>query len=267
MKQLAIIGYGALSKLAIQGIRTCLMDEYTICGVWSRSITRCVEELKAEEIPIYPTLDALLNGDADIVIEIASGQAVRDYGTLVLEHGKDLIITSVGALSDDALRSQLEMTGQKNQRHLYLISGAVGGFDLLRSISLMGKTATTITTEKAPRSLNGAPYLAGQPLPEDQPLEVFVGSVSDAIAGFPKNVNVAVASALAANTLDTMQVHLHSVPGMTSNRHTIRAANDVVSAKIEIEAKPDPSNPRSSTLTAWSIVALLQNLASTIRIW
>ena len=267
MKKLAIIGYGALSGLAIQGIRTHLAEDYAISGVWSRSVEKHTEELRAQNIPVYPSVEALLKGDADIVIEIASGQAVREYGRAVLEHGKDLIVTSVGALADTALREQLEFAGRENHRHLYLISGAVGGFDVLRALSLMGNTTTTITTEKAPRSLNGAPYLNGRLLSEETPEEVFSGSVSDAIAGFPKNVNVAVASALAADTLDSMQVHLHSIPGMTSNRHTIQAKNGMVSAKIEIESQPDPANPRSSTLTAWSIVALLQNLAATIQIW
>ena len=81
---------------------------------------------------------------------------------------------------------------------LFIPNGAVGGLDLLQTYALMGDAHLTIENEKAPKSLNGAPYLAGRTLSETAAETVFTGSVKDAIAGFPKNVNVAVAASLAA---------------------------------------------------------------------
>ncbi|MCD7906357.1 MAG: DUF108 domain-containing protein, partial [Clostridium sp.] len=111
-------------------------------------------------------------------------------------------------------------------------------------------------------SLNGAPYLNGRVLSAEEQERIFEGTARDAISGFPKNVNVAVASALASVGVDQMQVTIDSCPGMEDNVHKIVVENDSVKAVVEISSKPDADNPKSSVMTAWSVVALLDNLAS-----
>lgn len=141
----------------------------------------------------------------------------------------------------------------------------MGGFDALRTLNLVGIDEIEIENRKAPGSLNGAPYLQGVPLPEDRENDVFSGTAREAIAAFPKNVNVAVASALAASDPDQAKVRIHSVPGMTRNTHIIRAGNALGAVTLQFDSCPDPKNPRSSTITAWSTAALLRELASPVR--
>ncbi len=57
---------------------------------------------------------------------------------------------------------------------------------------------------------------------------------------------------------------IESVPGLAENRHRIAVRNATVRADIDIASKPDPENPRSSTMAAWSAVALLRSLAAPI---
>ena len=83
--------------------------------------------------------------------------------------------------------------------------------------------------------------------------------------GFPKNVNVAVASALASVGVDRMQVTIDSCPGMEDNVHKIVVENHSVTAVVEIASRPDADNPKSSVMTAWSVVALLANLADPVQ--
>ena len=47
--------------------------------------------------------------------------------------------------------------------------------------------------------------------------------------------------------------------------HAITCQNDCVKAEITITSKPDPVNPKSSIVTAWSVVAMLRNLASPVE--
>ena len=144
-------------------------------------------------------------------------------------------------------------------------SGAVGGFDLLRTFQLMGNNKAKIENFKAPSSLKGAPYLEKNPLSEEQTQKIFTGNAKKAIEGFPKNVNVAVASAITSVGTEDMQVEITSCPGEKNNIHRITTENNLGKAVIEITSKPDPENPRSSIITAWSIVALLENLAGYIQ--
>ena len=93
---------------------------------------------------------------------------------------------------------------------------------------------------------------------------VFEGGVADAIAGFPKNVNVAVAASLAAGVGEAAKVRVVSRPGAAESVHRVRVSNAQMHAELSIASKPDPANPRSSTSTAWSVVALLKQMASSV---
>lgn len=133
----------------------------------------------------------------------------------------------------------------------------------MQIFALMGDSKVSIESTKAPRSLNGAPYLAGRELSEQEEELVFCGNVKDAIGGFPKNVNVAVATSLASDNPDT-EVRIRSVPGRTENSHSITLEGAHMKAEIKVCSTPDPLNPKSSVSAAWSVVALLKNLASPV---
>lgn len=72
------------------------------------------------------------------------------------------------------------------------------------------------------------------------------------------------ATALSSVGVDKTKVVIRSVPGMKSNRHSIRLEGDTVSVLVDIESKPSPENPKSSTLAAWSVISLLKRMASPI---
>lgn len=266
-KKVSIIGYGALGKILADGISRKLSHDYEIAGIWSRSIAKHADELSRAGIPFYASFEELLADNTHYVIEIAGTQAVADYGFSVLQTGKNLIITSIGALANQKLYTALRQTAKNHNCKIHLTSGAVGGFDIFQSIRMMGPATARIDNFKAPDSLNGAPYLNGRPLPKEQSILVFEGNAREAIAGFPKNVNVAVASALASVGVDEMQVSITSCPNQERNIHKITVQNATVTATVEVSSAPDPVNPKSSTVTAWSIIALLQNLADPVQLF
>ena len=246
MKTVAVIGAGALAHIFCRETQRLLSDDYRIVAVMAR------HEEHANELP-------------DIVVEFAGREAVKEYAQRVLEHGSDLVIASIGALADDAFRKHLEAAAKDSHRKVYLPNGAIGALDLMQTFALMGNAEVVIGNTKAPKSLEGAPYLNGETLPSDKKDVIFTGSVPDAINGFPKNVNVAVAAALASETLYDATVQITSDPDSTENIHRIRLKNNLMRAELTVAGKPDPANPKSSTSTAWSVVALLKNLASPVQ--
>lgn len=261
MKTVGIIGCGALGKILAHQVTAVLPEYYQISGVLARTQSHAEKLADSIGCKVYPSISPMLLDRQDYVVEAAGIGAVKEHAELVLCSGSDLIIVSVGALVDSLYRERLQRVAQMNKRKIYVVNGAIGGFDLMQGFSLMEPTSVTIQSVKAPESLNGAPYLDGRKLSETEEELVFSGGVTEAIQGFPKNVNVAVAASLAANAPD-IQVQIKSVPGSTETSHAIQLQNSNARAEITIYTKSDPSNPQSSVSTAWSVIALLKNLAS-----
>ena len=76
--------------------------------------------------------------------------------------------------------------------------------------------------------------------------------------GFPANVNVAVALALAGLGPDRTEVVVHSDPSARYNQQRIEAEGDEALLDLRIQTKPSPTNPRTSYLAAASAVAALR---------
>ena len=265
MKTVAVIGAGALAHIFCRETQRLLSDDYRIVAVMARHEEHANELAESLDADACTTLDDLLSSFPDIVVEFAGRDAVKTYAMPVIEHGSDLVIASVGALADDLFRNLLTEAARKHHRKVYVPNGAIGALDLMQTFALMGEAEVTIGNTKAPRSLQGAPYLDGKTLSENLKEVIFTGSVSDAINGFPKNVNVAVAAALASDTLPSATVKITSDPKSTENVHQITLKNKLMRAQLTVAGRPDPANPKSSTSTAWSVVALLKNLASPVQ--
>ncbi len=260
-KTVALIGYGTLSREFSRHFERVLAADYELLG----ALVRHVPTDASAGMSFWTSADSLLAANPDYVVEFAGVGAVAEYGERVLGSGADLVVASVGALADDALRERLADAARRSGATLHVMSGAVGGFDMLRTMALDPTTAFCVNNLKAPESIEGAPFLEGKRLSREELTEVFRGSAREAIAGFPKNVNVAVAAALAAGALDRAEVVMTSVPEKRDNTHVIEARGAMASVRLELSSSPDPSNPRSSTITAWSALALLANEASPIR--
>ena len=263
-KTVALLGCGALGSILAEGLRQRLGDAYTLAGILCSTPERSQAAGNRFSCKGYQNLAELLADRPDYVAEAATGEAVRACGSAILRGGSDLILLSAGALADEALRRELEDAARTGGAHLWIASGAIGGFDLMRTMALMEPPSVCVDSVKAPASLEGAPYLEGRHL-GDTPCRIFDGTVGEAIAGFPKNVNVAVAAALATAGVEQARARIDSQPGLTDNIHRITLKNAAVSASLEIASRPDPDNPRSSSLAAWSVLALLRELASPLR--
>lgn len=267
MKSVAVIGYGALGKILTSAIVNHLSDDYKVAGIYDIVLKDDFVQVSDIKIHVFSSFEELLNSEADIVVEIAGVEAVKNMASDILREGKDIVITSVGALADDLALKDIVDTAREYDRKVHVTSGAIGGLDIVSTIALMGNAVTSIESRKAPKSLNGAPYLDGVDLPEDEKVLAFEGSARDAILGFPKNTNVAVATGIASTGVNDVNVRVVSDPDVNGNTHCITIENEGAKALIEVTSKPDVKNPKSSVTAAWSVAALLKNLANPIQLF
>lgn len=262
-KRIGLLGCGALSRTFLKIYREYLTEDYETVGIFTRSPEKA-KDLQDHYV-LCSSMEELLKEAPEIIVEFAGVEAVREYGVQILEQRISLVAASIGALADLQFYGKMQRAAKASGAKLYLTSGAIGGFDVMRTMAMDGTATVKIINKKSPAGLNGAPGLQGRELSEEQEELIFQGNALQAIHEFPKSVNVAVAASLAVADTEHSQVEIHSVPGLKENSHRILVENSLGKADLEITSKPDPDNPKSSTITAWSTAALLKNLASPVQ--
>ena len=256
-KKLAVLGNGFLAGIIVEAYNKGLLEEYELTGILGR--TKEKTEALAEKGGCRPcsTLEELLEDKPDYVAEAASVKAVQDYGMKILSGGADMILLSIGALADETFYRKISECAKENGRKIHIASGAIGGFDVLRTISLMGQAQTSFHTKKGPKSLSGTPLFKESLMTDREEKQVFHGSAKEAISILPTKVNVAIAASLASSGPENVDMSIFSVPEMVGDDHKITAQIPGVKAELDIYSS-------TSAIAGWSVVAVLKNLVSPV---
>ena len=199
----------------------------------------------------YQEFQEFISAPVDLIVEAASVRAVRLYAETVLLHDKDLVVMSVGALSDPAFRESLINTARNRKKKIYLPSGAITGLDNIRVGQITPLSRLLLRTTKNPASLG---------IPATERMLVFKGTANECIKEFPRNVNVSVALSLAAGR--EVDVELYADPAVDRNLHEIFVEGVFGEMYIRVNNHPSPENPATSYLAALSILSLLTHLES-----
>lgn len=227
------------------------------------------EELigKLKEKPkIVNSVEEML--EADLIVEAASQEAVKEYAEKVLEKCS-LMIMSVGALKDEELLEKLREKAEKNGKKIYLPSGAIAGLDAVKAAGEREIEEVILTSTKSPASLEGAPFFKEKNIDLNEirkPTIVFEGNALEAAKFFPKNINVSVALSLAGIGVKNTKVRIVVDPEIKRNKHEIKVKGAFGELYTKTENIPSPENPRTSFLAALSAVRTLKNLNESIVI-
>jgi len=203
------------------------------------------------------------NSDWNLCVEAAGQSAVKQHGKRCLEMGRDLMITSIGALTDDAFYEDLSATAEANGSRLILCTGSMPAVDWMGSASLADCEKVLVTQTKPPKAWLGTPAEHDHPdLLEikGEPRVLFEGSSRDAASTYPKNANVAAMLAIATAGLDQTRTRLVADPSATSNKVEILFKGTAGNIEVRVEAAPSKTNPRTSAIVALSVVKAIRKL-------
>lgn len=259
--RIGLIGGGNIGKFLLQCINIKgLLPGSKIAGLYTRNEQSAAQLAVQFDTESFPDPQSLIeSADLDLVIEAATVQVVKDYAAAILSSGKDLVLSSVGALADVSFYRQLEEICQKNGTKIYLPSGAIGGLDILKAAKSIGELeSVSIVTRKPPAALPGAPA--------DRKQVMFEGSANQAIELFPKNINVSIILSLAGLGPDKTVVKIISDPEVRKNSHSIEAAGSFGKLSLVVENDPMPNNPKTSYLAALSVLSVLKNKDAVVKV-
>src|SRR5271165_5635230 len=261
MTWVGLIGCGGITQDVVAALRGEEMrDEVQIVGLLARPGRSDAAREKFANIDVFEAIDDLVERGPDIIAEVASQQAVADYGEAVLAGSIDLLVISVGALADPALLDRLQGAAQAAGRRVLLPAGAIGGIDALAAMRVGGLTSVRYRSRKPPAAWRGSPAERVVDLGNlAKPTLLYSGTAREAALLYPQNANVAAAVALAGLGFEQTQVELLADPEAPGNVHEIEVEGAAGKFSIKLEGRPSRSNPKTSALAALSVARALLN--------
>jgi aspartate dehydrogenase len=262
----AVGGFGAIGKVLAEALDRGI-EGLSLAAVSARDVGRAEAAISrfAAPVPVVP-LDRLWE-DADIVVECAPAKHLRTVGEPALANGRTLVTLSCGALLDNF---DLVALAREHGGRILVPTGALMGLDVVQAAALGGGIRSVqMITRKPPGGLEGAPYLVEHGIDVsglNTAKLVFAGNAREAARGFPANVNVAAALALAGIGPERTTIEIWADPAVTRNIHRIEVEADAARFSMQIENVPSRENPRTGRLTPLSVIALLRKLVSPLAI-
>jgi aspartate dehydrogenase len=260
--KLGVAGLGAIGKAVARAVDAGAVPGIRLAAVAARDQAKAQKATGGFRAP--PRLAGLadLAEAADVVVECLPAQHFAAVAGPAIERGRIFVPLSVGALIN---HMRLVERARETGARILVPTGALLGLDAVRAAAEGAVTLVQIVTRKPPAGLAGAPFLLERGIDLEglkAPLKVFEGTAREAIAGFPANVNVAVALSLAGIGPDATRAEIWADPGVTRNTHTITVKSDSADLSMTIGNVPSEENPRTGKITALSVLALLRRLTA-----
>ena len=262
----AIGGFGAIGRKVGASLDEGIPG-LELVAVSARNTSRAQGYMREHFSRVYDVLalDGLAEV-ADVVVECCPAAHFRRIAEPTLRAGKLLVAISVGAIIDNQDLVELART---SGGRILVPSGALLGLDAVQATAQGEIRNVKMVTQKPVPGLQGAPFLEERGIDLTgirKPLKVFEGTATEAISGFPANLNVAVALGYAGVGPDKTHLEIWANPGVDRNTHTITVDSDSAFLTMKIENIPSIENPKTGKITPLSIVSSLKRLTAPLVI-
>ncbi len=262
--RVALAGLGAVgmkvAETLDEGIPGCVL-----AAVAARDIAAAEKRLAGLAHPVPVTDISGLEPLADVVVECAPASLLPAIAEPFLRAGKTVIVLSAGAI---LTHDWLVGLAREHGGQIVVPSGALLGLDAVTAAAEGVIHSVRMVTRKPVRGLVGAPYLVERNIAIDditEPLRIFSGTPREAAIGFPANLNVSVALALAGIGPDRTTLEIWADPKLERNVHHIEVDSDSARLSLSIENIPT-ENPKTGRITALSVIAYLRKLGAPLRV-
>lgn len=257
--KIGLLGCGNIGTFLLQSLNEQNAKE-KIVAIHSRNYEKTTKIANEYGATSYETVEKFAEADLDLVVEVATIEVVQRAALPLIKQHIPLVVSSIGAFSNVAFLTEVKKATKTYGTPIYIPSGAVGGLDLLQSANVTGGLQSVqLTTRKPANSLDGAEQLTEEKI-------IFEGAAKDAIALYPRNMNVAIAISLAGIGSEKTKVQLIADPKINLNIHTISAQGDFGKFTIEVTNDAMPQNPKTSYLAALSVLSNIRKQSQMLKI-
>ena len=263
--RVAIAGLGAIGKSIAKSLAAGKVPGVVLTAVSAKDHVKAASFVSSLGNPVKVLTIAQLEPEADLVIECAPAALLSEIVTPFLKAKKQVVVLSVGAL---LFHPELIEAAKTQGGVIHVPTGALIGLDAMIAAAEGTIHTVRMVTRKPPNGLAGAPHLIENNISIEgltEAKKVFEGNARDAAKGFPANLNVVVALALAGVGPEKTLLEIWADPGVVRNTHTIVVDSD--SAKFTMTMENIPSeNPKTGRIVAQSVIALLRKMQSGFKV-
>ncbi len=262
IKKIGLIGLGYIGTTILNAVSEEANENLTIQAVYD------IDNVKMKDVAEkHPSIRLMQHvtdfQDCDIVVECAVQQVVAEVFDEIIKSGKHFVPMSIGAfISLPGLFSKYQKLAEIKKKNIMLPSGAIGGFDCVETIKLVGIKSAKLQTRKPNRAFRNNSYIESNniKLNEHSPVVIFKGNAKLAATYFPRSINVAARLALSTLGPEKTLVEIIADPSISKNIHAIEIESEVGKYTFLFENNPSPTNPKTSWLAALSAIYAIRSI-------
>ena len=266
METIGIAGLGSVGKTLLRTLDCGQLDGFQLAAVSVRDPATTRQWMRESLASPVDCVDfEELAQRCDWVIECAPSRMLAAIARPALRRGRRLVVLSAGALLETP---ELVDLARSHGGQIIIPTGGLLGLDAVCAAQEGAIHSVTLVTSKPVKALLGAPFLEERGIDITRlqaPQLLFCGSVREVARGFPANVNVGVALALAGIGPDRTQIEVWADPTLTRNTHQIKVESDSASFSMTI-GNVTSENPKTARIAALSLIALLRKVHSPLRV-
>jgi len=262
--KIGVAGFGTIGRVVAEWVAA--QPDLELVGVVAGDAEKARRALAERRLSCPILTPGELADQAQIIVETAPTAAFREIVDPALAAGRTVVTVSAAALIENM---EVVDAARANGGRIVMATGALLGLDAVRAAAKSKIRSVTMITRKPPKSLVGAPEVLrlGVDLTAlTEPLMLFDGSARDGARGFPANVNVAAALALAGIGPDATRLQIWADPSLDRNTHRIVVDADSASFELAIQNVPTVEKPGTGRITALSVIAAVEGLTAPLKI-
>lgn len=268
--RIGIIGFGAIGQAVAEGITAGRAGNARLVAV----LEQCARDYRAARHPLACNPAITFTEDAaafhaaafDLGVEVAGQEALKSHALDVVQRGRDILVASIGAFTDEVFFDRLLQGAAENGARVLLTSGALPAVDWMSAAAMAAGGTASITQSKPVESWRGTPAVGMIDLDGLRAATCFFeSSAREAASRFPKSSNITAMLALSTVGFDKTRVRLVADPTSVRMHTLIEFRSDAGSLRVEWEGVPLAKNPSTSADVPLAVIKGIRNLCSTVH--
>lgn len=257
--RVGIVGFGAIGRPLWRAIAAGQAGDAVCPAV-------LVQRMRAEEgAPLTADPEVFFGEGLDLVVECAGHGAVRAWGARALDEGADLMVTAIGALTDDALFANLQAAARAARRRVILPSAGIGALDMLGAAAVGGLDRVRVTVRKDPGSWIGTEAeklcdLNGL----SEAFTLYEGPVREGARRYPGNVNISAAAALTGIGLDRTELRIIADPAIETHVVELEAEGAFGRFRFVEDVLPTDENRKTGRIVGMALIKTVRQMSSPV---